>query len=449
MSRRGTDAEQEFGSDSFLDIIANIVGILIILIVVAGVKVARQGDVVDTGSLAAVDQIPATQPLIDEPSGLASAPTAWPWDDSAGEMESVAAVTLSTSEAFGFNNFLPGVTADNIDAQSKFKAKDSTSDNTNRLDDPEIDSHFSAAELDQQIAELTLNLRATHETTASTVEELNQLLATEQQRQQTEQLQQLRLQGLASERERLAEETFRLQQSVFTTDEQVNAFRTTVASLHKRRRYVHQALQQVKEETQKLREVLDTAPAAAEPIDRLNHRLSPVGEAVVDNELHFRLYNGRIAYVPLPALLERLKEQVANRRNVVMKFHRYEGMVGPVEGFRMQYIVQRQAVSALQAIQRGQNAFRISVSRWSIVPAETLDAETVDEALKLGSRFRQVLESSAPDTTVTLWLYPSDFGWFHQLREFAHGLNLRVAARPLPEGTPIAGSPNGSRSTSQ
>ena len=42
MSRRAVSSDQEFGSDSFLDIIANIVGILIILIVVAGLRVANQ-----------------------------------------------------------------------------------------------------------------------------------------------------------------------------------------------------------------------------------------------------------------------------------------------------------------------------------------------------------------------------------------------------------------------
>lgn len=445
MSRRSTDAEQEFGSDSFLDIIANIVGILIILIVVAGVKVARQGD----GDVAG-NTLPAaqSQQLMDEPSGLTSVPTEWPWADSDQASEVAGTTVDKHSTEFGFHNFLPGSaansagSADGNSNTASLSAAPSADDSDNR-------DSFSAADLDRQIAELTLNLRTRHETTASTVEELTQLLASEQEQQQAEYLQQLRRDGLASERERLASETFRLQQSVLTADEQVHAFRTTVASLGKRRRYVHQALQQVQEETLKLREVLETTSAPSEAGDRLNHRLSPVGEAVVDNELHFRLHNGRIAYIPLPALLERLKEQVANRRNVVMKFHRYEGMVGPVEGFLMQYIVQRQAVSALQAIQRGQNAFQISVSRWTILPAETLDAEPVLEALKLGSRFRQILESTAPDTTVTLWLYPDDFGAFHELREFAHGLNLRVAARPLPEGTPIAGSPNGSRSTSQ
>ena len=42
MGRRSDRPELEFGSDSFLDVICNIVGILIILIVVVAVKVERQ-----------------------------------------------------------------------------------------------------------------------------------------------------------------------------------------------------------------------------------------------------------------------------------------------------------------------------------------------------------------------------------------------------------------------
>lgn len=41
MSRRGQPSEMQFGSDSFLDVLANMVGILIILIVIAGARVGR------------------------------------------------------------------------------------------------------------------------------------------------------------------------------------------------------------------------------------------------------------------------------------------------------------------------------------------------------------------------------------------------------------------------
>ena len=232
-------------------------------------------------------------------------------------------------------------------------------------------------------------------------------------------------------------------------DHATNAFRSTLESLTQRQKEINDALSEVGRETLRLKEVLDKAESESASVDRIQHRLSPVGAASSDQELHFRLYKGRIAEIPLEALLERLKEQVSARRNVVMKFHRYDGSVGPVGGFHMQYTVERQAVSPLQALQYGQNAYRISVARWSILPGDTLDAETVDSALRIGSRFRQVLEAADAETVVTIWLYPQDFQYFQQLRELAHGLNLRVAARPLPEGTPIAGSPSGSRSTSQ
>ena len=41
MSRRRPKGELQFGSDSFLDVVANIVGILIILIVIAGLRVSQ------------------------------------------------------------------------------------------------------------------------------------------------------------------------------------------------------------------------------------------------------------------------------------------------------------------------------------------------------------------------------------------------------------------------
>ena len=39
--RRGTSGETQFSSDSFLDIIANLVGILIILILLGGLAASR------------------------------------------------------------------------------------------------------------------------------------------------------------------------------------------------------------------------------------------------------------------------------------------------------------------------------------------------------------------------------------------------------------------------
>jgi hypothetical protein len=91
----------------------------------------------------------------------------------------------------------------------------------------------------------------------------------------------------------------------------------------------------------------------------------------------------------------------------------------------------------------------VNVTRWKIDPDSSLTEETFDQAIRPGSRYRQRIETAVPDTVITMWIYPDSFSGFAPLREIAHGLQLRVAARPLPEGTPIVGSPSGSRSTAQ
>lgn len=398
MTRRSADAEQQFGSDSFLDIIANIVGILIILIVVAGVKVARQ-----TNESAIPDDAPAatSEPL----------PPLMAEDESSdGTVPSAAQQSFVWDDPFAVDE----------------TAEDSVDD-------------FEA-----QLATLRLQLAETQGHTAASEEELRQLV--DRLESETSETQQL---AMLSDKEEATESVFRLRESLAETSGQLASYRTTLQSLNQRQNYVSEALGQVALETRQLRETLESLEQRSESADRINHRLSPVGETVTDHEIHFRIAEGRIAHIPLEQLLERLKTQVSGRRGVVMKYHRYEGLVGPVGGFRMNYVVTREASSPLQSLQYGRSVYRMAVARWTIVPADTLHAEPLEDALKVGSRFRQIMESTDPEVTVTIWLYPDDFNKFAAVREFAHNLNLRVAARPLPEGTPIQGSPSGSRSTSQ
>lgn len=421
MSRRKSDADQEFGSDSFLDIIANIVGILIILIVVAGVKVARQAEARDpiavqlSQNLDGVPQPMADDALLDQPSK----PTVWPWaNDQTVDVEDGPTSKISAAEIEVARNRL--------------------------LELQDLESEY-----DKQVQELTLQSEeAIKELEASKerIAELQESLSESQQRDQHAVMQfasvqrelQMTKSTVESLEEELKEETKR---GVL--------YQGTLDSLDQRQKYVHDALQQIGMETRQLNEVLKQNQENTPESDLLKHRLSPVGQQVAEDEIHFRLSAGRIAHVPLDALLKRLKEQMVTRQNLVAKFHRYNGSVGPVQGFRMEYIVQRQSLPPLQAMQYGQAPYQLSVSRWQIHPAETLEAETVVEALRIGSRFRQILERTYPETAITIWLYPNDFQHFHRLRQFAHQLDLRVAARPLPDGFPITASPSGSRSTSQ
>jgi hypothetical protein len=77
------------------------------------------------------------------------------------------------------------------------------------------------------------------------------------------------------------------------------------------------------------------------------------------------------------------------------------------------------------------------------------NGETTDVALSPHSRFRQVLSAVTPDATVTLWCYPDSFDAYRTIREELHRLGIPTACRPMPEGAPIGGSTEGSKSVVQ
>jgi hypothetical protein len=393
MSRRSVKTEQEFGSDSFLDVIANIVGILIILIVIVGLKVARQpaapeNTLVVDQSLSAVDALPP------DPDSLVHQQLF------AGRQE---LAELQQEEA-PLDSSVTGLL---------------TVEETLRQEETEAESEKQAA-----AARLTVLRSQLNDQQVQTAEASAALRSLEQS-----------LHGVRQELDKKQSEEQKVTQALVTAVTERDA--------------LDESLQQVVFETQQLQEVLGDLQMAKTPTDTLQHRLSPVSEKVEEGEVHFRVEHGMISHLPLEELLERLKSQVQSRRAAITRLSQYEGNVGPVKGYRMKYTVERDSMSPLESLQYGNGVYRISVSKWTIVPEETLQAEPIDEALQPGSQFRQIVETAPPGSSATFWVYPDSFDAFPKLREVAHGLQLRVAARPLPAGTPIIGSPGGSRSSAQ
>ena len=388
MGRRAQKPELEFGSDSFLDVICNIVGILIILIVVVAVKVERQPK---GGIGAGID--PADSAAL----------TAGRDDESMIAERRQALTQLSESEQ--------QIAAD-VDALQSTRS-----------------------ETDRAVQQLMARQELTRQQLKSELSETTRL------RQQQE--------DLESDQNSVAARVAALQQTVDARDHNALTLGLVLATAASSEQELNEKLHTTVVETQKLQEVLEATQQAAIPKDRLQHRLSPVTKPAEKDELHFRVENGRVSQIPIEELLERLKSQVLARRSTVMRFNQFQGTVGPVGGYNMMYVVEKDGPSTLESLQSGDGRMRISVSRWTITPDEALEDESIEEAIRPGSRYRQIVETASPDTVVTMWIYPDSFTGFATLREVAHGLLLRVAARPLPEGTPIVGSPNGSRSTAQ
>lgn len=375
MSRRARD-EESFGSDSFLDVLANIVGILIILIVSAAARVER-GPVVQAPAASAEE--PADQS--SEP--VNSAPLA---------MEPEPAIEIARSEPQSVPepepepepDSPPPEIADELQAiQKKLSALDSKSralsDHLDRLRTESDAAARSLSDAEKAAEKRAGKLRQNKIRLARLEEALGE-------RQET-------LTGLVAEFE----------------------------------------------------EVKNSRPPAVE----VKHRLAPISQEVTGEELHFRVSGGRVSVVPLSLLVDRVKLQMERQKDWLAGRGRHEAVVGPVDGFTMHFQIERKALSTLDRNRLGYGAYRIGISHWEIFPEPDLKAETPEEALRRGSKFAQTVRMSPDHSTLTFWIYPDSFHAYRVLQAACQAEGFIVAARPLPLGINIAGSPDGTRSAGQ
>lgn len=388
MPKRQT--EISFGSDAFLDVIANMVGILIILIVIAGVKAARTPVTATPQAMReqlAADPPPASPPPVsgrgsveaDDPPSLAAPPA-----KEVAKPETAA--TLPIEEP------LPEL----LPAQ------------------PPADLVEKSRQLELLLSELE-------------VERVQSSQAASAQRQSQRELE-----------EQVAQAKQQANQAVAALrDRQEDLSRIEEQLLEKKRRFDALVVE------------LESERNHPPPVESIEHRLTPIGRDVEGKEIHFRLANNRVSYVPVMELAAQVQRDIERHKDVLLSRSVFKGTVGPLEGYRMEYLIQRQAMSLVDELRYGRGVIRMIVTSWIIQPERYLVTESADEALRTNSRFVQAVQKAGPGTTITFWVYPDSFEIHRRLKEVAHETGFRVASRPLPEGVPIAGSPDGSKSVSQ
>lgn len=352
MSRRQS-SHAEFGSDSFLDVLANMVGILIVLIVIAGIRVAR-GPVPTSND-------PSAEETNTPPLASAEVPPLEP--------EVVTPAPEVTSAIEAMESETARLRAERARTEAEFKARKAI---------------YTAGKQEVSAAEKAITERR---------EELDEHQA------------------------HLA----RLQQKLGDRKDVLTA----------------------------LLAEFEVAKNARAPVTQVKHRLAPISQEVQGEEVHFRLVGQRVSVIPLPQLIDRVKFQLERQKDWLAQHNKHEGTVGPVDGYSLRYVVQRQKLSPFEERRMGYGAFRVGVSSWELLPDPDIPAETADQALRRGSRFAIALQAAPERAALTFWVYPDSFGLYRALQEAAHAEGFVVAARPLPQGAAIEGSPHGSRSAGQ
>lgn len=188
--------------------------------------------------------------------------------------------------------------------------------------------------------------------------------------------------------------------------------------------------------------ITDATPEVVE----IQNLPTPIAQSVEGEELHVRLAAGHLAVVPIDELIDAMRDDARQNMWRLEKQPTFTSTVGPISEFRLKYVVRERQVSV-----PGRGTASIAeVARWQLMPSRAEIGEPVDQALLPDSKFlRALADRRSTNTTVTIWVYPDSFRHFRTMKDALFDRGFTTAARPLPDGIPIAGSPHGTRSSAE
>ena len=234
---------------------------------------------------------------------------------------------------------------------------------------------------------------------------------------------------------------------------------TAEAELEKRRSQLNESQQHqfdaqrnlmaANQELADLERGIQAAENSTAPVAVIEHLPTPMAKTVFGKELHFRLKDGRISYVPWDELTDQLKTEAPQKLWRLKDQPEMTETLGPIGGFWMKYTLKRVEhrleTKVGTAVRRG-----VELYRFVLIPVAEDIGESVDEALQPDSQMQAILANHRPNSaTVTIWTYPDSFNEFRTIKQALFQRGYLTASRPLPTDHPIGGSPHGSRSAAQ
>lgn len=413
MSRRANSDRHTaaFGSDSFLDVVANTVGVLIILIVLVGMRVRNAPPSASPPS--------GEDRIVSPPSDFVEARLGYEAERSRILAENMIRAEARRAGEAARESKLRG-------AEARMRRRERLQAELDRRRDEHLAESARRREVQRSVDE---EAGAMDQAVAALLGEWSHIQKELAERKEAENAARGAMEKEIADRERGVRELER-----------------EAAEARRRRTEAASTLEQSLANLAELRKRIEDASRTKGAAQTLVHRAASVARLVDLQEVHFRCAGGRAAYTYLDELLDETREQ-ANRR-ITPSTMRLNGVAGPIGGFRLRYLLARPPMSMTE--QLSQPVFRFSLVHWELAADSDRIGETLDEVLQPNSAFRVKLRSlSASSHAATLWVYPDSFALAKRIETFLHEQGYTVSLRPLPKGVPIIGSPYGSASYSQ
>lgn len=411
MARRGRADGDDimFGSDSFLDVMANLIGIIIILIVITALRIKQAPAVVDTKPVPEMELTEAQrEALLREQEHLKQ------WERDLLRIEAENARRRQEHEAA---------------LAARAAALAALEEKNQRLNLEQQRYQEALAARNRENDERQHLLRAYEAEAAAMIAETAELqrLIAEADREKKQ---------MADEREKIVAE-------IATKEEDVRQLSTLLDQDIGRYAKAKASWEEIGKQILEVREQLAALQAKPKPTVKWVHYSSPISRQAQLQEVHFRCMNGKVASIHLEALLERVVDRLTSGGSSVPQL---SGVVGPINGFRLEY---RAMITGVSLTEQLNNPFmsRLQLSSWEVGGASDDLGETYEQAVgKSSDMLRSLWSRPADQFAITMWVYPNSFELARSLRIFLHERGYNVALRPLPFGQPIAGSRHGTAS---
>ena len=205
----------------------------------------------------------------------------------------------------------------------------------------------------------------------------------------------------------------------------------------------------LKGERDKLKNELAALERIPQPKSKALMAKNAVAKPTDGTEYHFEVRQNRVSFIDLDRLVEMVKTDARIRLRAGGQRGRLSAKVGPVGAFSLRYELGRALPDALADLMDSQES-SYNLLGWEIVPDGNNRGDTYEATHSPTSTYGRAINRLSPGRdTVTMWIYPDGFTLYRKLRDDLHARGFLVAARPLPDGTAIRGSPVGSLSAGQ
>jgi hypothetical protein len=204
----------------------------------------------------------------------------------------------------------------------------------------------------------------------------------------------------------------------------------------------------IRAERDRLKEEVAAIRRAPRPKPKSIVDQNPVAKPADGDEYHFEIRRNRVTYIDLDRLIKLVKSDAQLRIRLADHQRIIESRVGPVGSFSMEYVLRRAVPGIDELIERHGVSF--DLRGWELIPEYEGRGEAYETAIQPFSEYARAINRLSPErSTITMWVYADGFPLYRKLRDDLHARGFVVAARPLPDGMTIKGSPAGSLSAGQ